>query len=69
MDKVANKNTRESSKEQALVLWFDEIGINDIPIVGGKNASLGEMIGQLTPKGVNVPTGFATTAYAYRYFI
>ena len=69
MDKVANINTRESSKEQALVLWFDEIGINDIPIVGGKNASLGEMIGQLTPKGVNVPTGFATTAYAYRYFI
>ncbi|BAY81746.1 phosphoenolpyruvate synthase [Calothrix parasitica NIES-267] len=69
MDKVANKNTRESSREQALVLWFDEIGINDIPIVGGKNASLGEMIGQLTPKGVNVPTGFATTACAYRYFI
>ncbi|MEM7714572.1 MAG: phosphoenolpyruvate synthase [Cyanobacteria bacterium P01_A01_bin.68] len=69
MDKVANKSTRESSREQALVLWFDEIGINDIPIVGGKNASLGEMIGQLTPKGVNVPTGFATTAYAYRYFI
>ena len=66
MDKVANINTRESSKEQALVLWFDEIGINDIPIVGGKNASLGEMIGQLTPKGVNVPTGVATTAYAYR---
>ncbi|MEM7580621.1 MAG: phosphoenolpyruvate synthase [Cyanobacteria bacterium P01_A01_bin.80] len=69
MDEIANKNTRESSREQALILWFDEIGINDIPIVGGKNASLGEMIGQLTPKGVNVPTGFATTAYAYRYFI
>jgi pyruvate,water dikinase len=69
MDKLANENTRESFREQALILWFDEIGINDIPIVGGKNASLGEMIGQLTPKGVNVPTGFATTAYAYRYFI
>lgn len=57
------------SKEQSLVLWFEEVGIADIPLVGGKNASLGEMIQQLTPKGVNVPTGFATTAYAYRYFI
>ncbi|MGB3636492.1 MAG: phosphoenolpyruvate synthase [Rivularia sp. (in: cyanobacteria)] len=69
MNEVANKTTGEFSREQAFVLWFDEIGINDIPIVGGKNASLGEMIGELTPKGVNVPTGFATTAYAYRYFI
>ncbi len=69
MNELANKTTGEFSREQALVLWFDEIGINDIPIVGGKNASLGEMIGQLTAKGVNVPTGFATTAYAYRYFI
>ncbi|WP_413199756.1 phosphoenolpyruvate synthase [Nostoc piscinale] len=57
------------SKEQSLILWFDEVGIQDIHLVGGKNASLGEMIQQLTPKGVNVPTGFATTAYAYRYFI
>jgi pyruvate,water dikinase len=57
------------AKEQALVLWFDEVGIVDIPLVGGKNASLGEMIRQLIPKGVNVPNGFATTAYAYRYFI
>ena len=69
MNEVANITTGEFSREQAFVLWFDEIGINDIPIVGGKNASLGEMIGELTPKGVNVPTGFATTAYAYRYFI
>lgn len=51
------------------VLWFEEVGIEDVPMVGGKNASLGEMIQQLTAKGVNVPTGFATTAYAYRYFI
>ncbi|TAE05551.1 MAG: phosphoenolpyruvate synthase [Oscillatoriales cyanobacterium] len=56
-------------KDKALILWFDEVGIGDIPLVGGKNASLGEMIQQLTPKGVNVPNGFATTAYAYRYFI
>lgn len=59
----------QTSKEQSLILWFDEIGIEDIPWVGGKNASLGEMIQQLKPKGVNVPTGFAITAYAYRYFI
>ncbi|NER32125.1 MAG: hypothetical protein F6J89_32120, partial [Symploca sp. SIO1C4] len=57
------------SKQQSFVLWFEEVGIADIPLVGGKNASLGEMIQQLTPQGVNVPTGFATTAYAYRYFI
>ncbi|MFB2968523.1 phosphoenolpyruvate synthase [Aerosakkonema sp. BLCC-F183] len=57
------------SKEQSLILWFDEVGIIDVPLVGGKNASLGEMIRQLTRKGVNVPNGFATTAYAYRYFI
>ncbi|HEY9633100.1 MAG TPA: phosphoenolpyruvate synthase [Coleofasciculaceae cyanobacterium] len=56
-------------KEQSLVLWFEEVGITDISLVGGKNASLGEMIQQLSPKGVNVPTGFATTSYAYRYFI
>jgi pyruvate,water dikinase len=56
-------------KEQALILWFDEIGIEDISLVGGKNASLGELIQQLQPKGVNVPNGFAITAYAYRYFI
>jgi pyruvate,water dikinase len=59
----------QASKEESLVLWFEEVGIADIPLVGGKNASLGEMIRQLTPKGVKVPTGFATTAYAYRYFI
>ncbi len=55
--------------KQALILPFEEVGIADIPLVGGKNASLGEMIQQLRPKGVNVPAGFATTASAYRYFI
>ncbi len=58
-----------SAKETELVLWFEQVGISDVSIVGGKNASLGEMIAQLTPKGVNVPTGFATTAYAFRYFM
>ncbi|NET34219.1 MAG: phosphoenolpyruvate synthase [Cyanothece sp. SIO1E1] len=63
------KAQRQSSKAQAFVLRFDEVGITDIPLVGGKNASLGEMIQNLTAKGVNVPMGFATTAYAYRYFV
>jgi pyruvate,water dikinase len=59
----------QTTQEQSLILWFDEIGLEDIPLVGGKNASLGELIRQLKPKGVNVPNGFAITAYAYRYFI
>ena len=66
---VSQNTGFQSDKARSLILWFDEIGISDIPLVGGKNASLGEMIQQLTHQGVNVPTGFATTAYAYRYFI
>ncbi len=56
-------------KAQDMVLWLDDIRLDDVPIVGGKNASLGEMIQHLTPKGIRVPSGFATTAYAYRHFI
>ncbi|MDB9516114.1 phosphoenolpyruvate synthase [Roseofilum reptotaenium CS-1145] len=56
-------------KENAFILWFDQVGLEDIRLVGGKNASLGELIRQLTPKGINVPQGFAITAHAYRYFI
>ncbi|MEA5575952.1 phosphoenolpyruvate synthase [Anabaena sp. UHCC 0451] len=66
---VSRNTVSQSDKDSSLLLWFDEVGIADIPFVGGKNASLGEMIQQLTPKGVNVPTGFATTAYAYRHFL
>lgn len=51
------------------VLWFDEIGMDDVPQVGGKNASLGEMVSALADKGVRVPGGFATTADAYRVFL
>ncbi len=54
---------------EPLILWFNEISIKDVPLVGGKNASLGEMFRNLTPKGVKVPDGFAVTAAAYRYFI
>lgn len=51
------------------VRWFDEIGIEDVPLVGGKNASLGEMCRELRPRGVNLADGFAVTAEAYRYFL
>ena len=62
---------RELSKDQepAFVLWFEDVDMGDVSLVGGKNASLGEMIQQLTSKGVNIPGGFATTAFAYRYFM
>lgn len=50
------------------VKFFNEITIKDVPIVGGKNASLGEMYQKLTKSGVRIPNGFATTADAYYYF-
>ncbi len=54
---------------EKLVLWLEEVGIEDVPLVGGKNASLGEMKKHLEPKGVKIPDGFVITANAYRYFI
>ena len=51
------------------IKWFSDIGLDDVPLVGGKNASLGEMYRALTAKGVRVPDGFATTADAYRRFL
>ena len=53
----------------AIVIPFDHLRITDIDRVGGKNASLGEMIGELSAKGVRVPGGFATTAQAFRDFL
>ena len=55
--------------DEKLILWFDEIGIEDVPLVGGKNASLGEMYQHLTSQGVAVPHGFAITAYAYQHLL
>ena len=52
----------------ALVVSFENLRMTDVEVVGGKNASLGEMISQL-PQGVRVPTGFATTAHAFRQFL
>jgi pyruvate, water dikinase len=51
------------------IRWLDEVTLTDVPIVGGKNASSGEMVRELRPKGINVPGGFATTADAYRFFL
>ncbi|MDH3602077.1 MAG: phosphoenolpyruvate synthase [Candidatus Tectomicrobia bacterium] len=53
----------------SFIRWFAETGLGDIPLVGGKNASLGEMYRELAAQGVNVPNGFAITAEAYRYFL
>ena len=54
--------------KDALVVPFEQLRMTDVESVGGKNASLGEMISQL-PSGVRVPTGFATTAHAFREFL
>lgn len=51
------------------IRFFNELGIKDVPTVGGKNASLGEMYSKLVSKGINIPNGFATTASAYEYFM
>jgi len=54
---------------EPFVIKLDELGMNDVEVVGGKNASLGEMISHLSGLGVSVPGGFATTAAAYREFL
>ncbi|MBR0551304.1 phosphoenolpyruvate synthase [Stakelama marina] len=59
----------EPAVTAAPVRWFEDLRVTDVPVVGGKNASLGEMISALTPKGIAVPPGFATTADAYRAFV
>jgi pyruvate, water dikinase len=51
------------------IRWFDELGIADVPLVGGKNASLGEMYRELTREGIRVPNGFAITAQGYRHVL
>ena len=51
------------------IAWFDQLTMHDVALVGGKNASLGEMISHLAQAGVNVPAGFATTTEAYREFL
>ncbi|MCK4800157.1 phosphoenolpyruvate synthase, partial [Candidatus Parcubacteria bacterium] len=57
------------NRTQKNILWFEEVTNKDVNLVGGKNASLGEMYQKLTKKNVNIPNGFALTAYAYRQFM
>ena len=59
----------ESSRTEKFIIWFDQISNDDVALVGGKNASLGEMYTHLTSKGIRVPNGFVVTAHAYRAFI
>ena len=58
-----------NTSKSAYVLPLEQLRMTDVPIVGGKNASLGEMISQLESEGVRVPGGFATTAQAFRDFL
>ncbi|NPA13071.1 MAG: phosphoenolpyruvate synthase [Aquificae bacterium] len=55
--------------DKKLVVWLNEVGMEDVELVGGKNASLGEMIKGLSPIGIKIPMGYVVTADAYRYFI
>ncbi|MEI6349772.1 MAG: phosphoenolpyruvate synthase [Verrucomicrobiota bacterium] len=67
---TAPRAQRQPSPERSpYIRWFNEIGIEDVPMVGGKNASLGEMVRELESAGVKVPNGFAVTADAYRAFL
>ncbi len=61
--------TTSSRPATPLVRWLDTVGNGDIAEVGGKNASLGEMVAALQPHGVRIAGGFATTAAAYRFFV
>ncbi|MXP50968.1 phosphoenolpyruvate synthase [Pantoea sp. SoEX] len=58
-----------SKINKPLILWYHQINIEDIKIVGGKNASIGEMINKLSPLGINIPSGYVTTSYAFNQFL
>ena len=64
-----SKPASDAATSTPLVVWFEQLGRADVPLVGGKNASLGEMVCHLAPQGVRVPSGFATTADAYWRFV
>ena len=59
----------ELPRTEKFIIWFDQISNDDVALVGGKNASLGEMYTHLTSKSIRVPNGFVVTAHAYRAFI
>jgi hypothetical protein len=65
----SRRHTLSSSAPHPFLKWFADIAIGDIPLVSGKNASLGEMVRELIGKGVKAPDGFPITTEAYRHFI
>ena len=65
----AGGTTLEVGRPDRFVQWLDQTTNDDVAQVGGKNASLGEMIQRLGDRGIRVPIGFATTAHAYRGFL
>ncbi|MEK7623478.1 MAG: phosphoenolpyruvate synthase [Patescibacteria group bacterium] len=66
---MVKKEKKIFNKSDASIFWFKDISITDIPLVGGKTASLGEMYNKLTEKGITIPNGFAISANAYRDFL
>lgn len=66
---VTSPSADKKNRSRQLLLWMDTVGRDDLGLVGGKNASLGEMLSELGGAGVRVPEGFAITAEAYRLFI
>ena len=65
IEKPASRAAKRKPAKASPVIWFEKLGRGDVAKVGGKNASLGEMVQTLSPKGIRVPPGFATTAGAY----
>ncbi|MFC7490697.1 MULTISPECIES: phosphoenolpyruvate synthase [unclassified Knoellia] len=66
---ATDQGTADEGSSSENVVWFADLGLHDVERVGGKNASLGEMVQHLSKAGVRVPDGFATTAEAYRRFL
>ena len=64
-----SKDSNDFMKDKSFVLWFDRIGMEDTSLVGGKNASLGEMYSNLKSVGIKIPNGFTVTSLSYNYFI
>jgi len=69
LEELSDRVGENSAPASRWVRWFDSLGMDDVSLVGGKNASLGEMIGALSRLGVRVPDGFAVTAEGFRHFL
>ena len=68
-ESTATKAVSNPERQSSAIRWFDEISIDDVELVGGKNASLGEMYQELSGAGVRVPNGFATTSRSFTEFL